>query len=112
MLHIQNIRKLEGKYIGEGWHIKNINGHPTLSLYMFELERSSPMSTIIGRCTISINRKAQMTLNPKTNLRERTYHFTFNGNFTNVCGTADWLADTDNFVSQLTYIIQKNYIQC
>jgi hypothetical protein len=37
----------------------------------------------------------------------RSYFFYYNGEQTNVCGGADWLADIDNFTGQLELIIQN-----
>jgi hypothetical protein len=36
-----------------------------------------------------------------------TYFFNYNGEGTNVCGSAEWLGDMKNFVGQMEYIIKK-----
>ena len=107
MLHIQNIRKALNRKVMGGWVIKDVNGHPTQSKYMFDIHCFSPIGVVMDRCTISINRISVNALNPKTNKREATYFFNYNGEHTNVCGTTDWLADMDNFTTQLGYIIKE-----
>ena len=92
MLHIQNIRKILNRKVFGGWVIRNVNGHPTQSKY---------------RCTISLDRKGTL-LKTMTHPDEVSYFFNYNGTTTRVCGGADWLADMDNFVGQLEFII-KNY---
>lgn len=108
MLRIENIRKVINRKVFGGWVIRDVNGHPTQSKYMFDVHCLSPIGVVMDRCTISIDRIFVNALNPKTNKREATYFFNYNGVKTNVCGTADWLADMDNFTAQLEYII-TNY---
>ena len=107
MLHIQNIRKALNRKVFGGWVIREVNGHPTQSKYMFNIHCFSPIGNVMDRCTISINRISVNALNPKTNKREATYFFNYNGVKTNVCGTTNWLADMDNFTAQLEYVITK-----
>ena len=106
MLHIQNIRKALNRKVFGGWVIKDVNGHPTQSKYMFDIHCFSPIGVVMDRCTISINRIGivQRTLGRPV---EFAYFFNYNGVMTNVCGGADWLADMDNFTKQLEYIIKE-----
>lgn len=107
MLTIDNIRKAINRKVFAGWVIRDINNHPTQGKYMFDIHCLSPIGVVMDRCTITINRTFVNALNPKTNKREATYFFNYNGVKTNVCGTADWLADMDNFTTQLGYIIKE-----
>jgi hypothetical protein len=108
MLTIKNVTKLGNRKVFANWVVRNINCHPTQGKYMFDIQCMSPIGVCMDRCTISIDRIFVNALNPKTNKREATYFFNYNGVKTNVCGTADWLADMDNFTAQLEYII-TNY---
>lgn len=107
MLHIQNIRKVLNRKVFGGWVIRDVNGHPTQSKYMFDIHCLSPVGVVMDRCTISLDRKGTL-LKTMTHPDEVSYFFNYNGVRTKVCGGADWLADMDNFVGQLEFII-KNY---
>ena len=107
MLHIQNIRKVINRKVFGGWVIRDVNGHPTQSKYMFDIHCLSPIGVVMDRCTISLDRKGRM-LKTMTHPDSLSYFFNYNGEQTNVCGGADWLADMDNFTSQLELII-KDY---
>ena len=107
MLHIQNIRKVINRKVFGGWVIREVNGHPTQSKYMFNIHCFSPIGVVMDRCTISLERRGRM-LKTMTHPTTRSYFFYYNGEQTNVCGGADWLADMDNFTAQLEYVI-TNY---
>ena len=106
MLHIQNIRKALNRRVFGGWVIKELNGHPTQSKYMFNIHCFSPIGVVMDRCTISLERRGRM-LKTMTHPDTRSYFFYYNGTETNVCGGADWLGDMDNFTKQLEYIIKE-----
>ena len=107
MLTIQNVTKLAGRRIFGGWVVRDMNCHPTQHKYMFDMHCMGPLGNTIDRCTISLNRIGVNALDPKTNKRKPTYFFNYNGDRTNVCGSADWLGDMKNFVGQIEYIIKK-----
>lgn len=106
MLHIQNIRKVINRKVFGGWVIREVNGHPTQSKYMFNIHCLSPIGVVMDRCTISLDRRGKM-LKTMTHPDTLSYFFNYNGEQTNVCGGADWLADMDNFTTQLGYIIKE-----
>jgi hypothetical protein len=108
MLHIHNIRKIQNRKVFGGWVVKEINNHPTQRKYMFDIHCFSPLGvgSIMDRCTISLNRIGMVT----HDVGKRdviTYFFNYNGEDTNVCGSAEWLGDVKNFVGQMEYIIKK-----
>ena len=107
MLHIQNIRKILNRKVFGGWVIRDVNGHPTQSKYMFDIHCHSPLGIVMDRCTISLDRRGTL-LKTMTHPDEVSYFFNYNGDRTKVCAGADWLGDVDNFVGQLEFII-KNY---
>ncbi len=58
------------------------------------------------RCTISLDRRGELQrrmFKPDT----MGYFFRYNGNGTDVCVTKDWIKNTENFLSQLKYIIKE-----
>ena len=106
MLHIENITKIGSRRIFGGWVIKGINLHPTQNKYMFDVHCLGPVGNTIDRCTISLNRIGMVTHDVgKGNVI--TYFFNYNGEITNVCGSAEWLGHIGNFVAQMEYIIKK-----
>jgi hypothetical protein len=115
MLHIHNIRKIQNRKVFGGWVVKDINNHPTQGKYMFDIQCFSPLGvgSTIDRCTISLNRTPMvlranpMVLSAKWKPADLVYYFNYNGEGTNVCGSAEWLGDMKNFVGQLEYIIKK-----
>ena len=107
MLTIQNITKLGGRRIFDGWVVRDMNTHPTQNKYMFDIHCMDALGSTIDRCTISLNR-TPMVLHNVGKPAELVYYFRYNGEDTNVCGGAEWLGDMKNFVGQMEYII-KNY---
>ena len=106
MLTIKNITKLGNRKVFGSWVIRAINCHPTQDKYMFDVQCMSPLGVCMDRCTISLNRIGMVT----HDVGKRdviTYFFNYNGEETNVCGSAEWLGDMKNFVEQMEYIIKK-----
>ena len=106
MLTIQNVTKLAGRRIFGGWVVRDMNCHPVQHKYMFDMHCMGPLGNTIDRCTISLNRIGMVT----HDVGKRdviTYFFRYNGEDTNVCGSAEWLGDIGNFVAQMEYIIKK-----
>jgi hypothetical protein len=106
MLRIENIRKALNRKVFANWVIKDINNHPTQGKYMFDIHCLSPIGVVMDRCTISLERHGNM-LKTMTHPTTRSYFFYYNGVETNVCGSADWFGDMDNFTTQLEYVIQN-----
>ena len=106
MLTIKNVTKLGNRKVFGNWVVRAINCHPTQGKYMFDIHCMSPMGVVMDRCTVSLDRKGRM-LKTMTHPTTLSYFFNYNGEQTNVCGGADWLADIDNFTAQLEYVITK-----
>jgi hypothetical protein len=53
MLTIQNITKLVGRRIFDGWVVRDMNTHPTQNKYMFDIHCMDPLGSTMDRCTIS-----------------------------------------------------------
>jgi hypothetical protein len=97
MLTIKNILKLQNQPIWDGWEVKLIYEGNHNDTYIFELQRESAWGN--GDCTIMLER------NGKTHSDKLVYFFIYNSQRTDVCATADWLADKDNMIAKLEYIL-------
>jgi len=96
MLTIVNIDKLEGQGIWDGWEVRKVyEGRP--DTYIFELHRESAWGN--KHCTIMLERTGL------THSDKMVYYFIYNSQRTDVCATADWLADKDNMIAKLEYIL-------
>jgi len=106
MLTIENITKLENRKLIGGWVISDMNCHPTRKKYIFDIHCMGPIGNTIDRCTVSLNRIGQLQ-------REMgkpdymIYFLNYNGEQTKVCVTKDWILNSENFISQLKYIINE-----
>jgi hypothetical protein len=101
MLTIVNINKLVNQGIWDGWEVNDIYKGDHNDTYIFELVKRKPLPMHNGLCTIMLERKGHKLPN-KSNL---VYFFIYNSQRTDVCATADWLADKDNMIAKLEYIL-------
>jgi hypothetical protein len=99
MLTIENVHKLFKQPIWDGWKVIDIYEGTHNDTYIFELHRESAWGN--GHCTIMLERTGKKISN-KSNL---VYYFIYNSQRTDVCATADWLADKDNMIAKLEYIL-------
>jgi hypothetical protein len=97
MLTIKNILKLQNQPIWDGWEVKLIYEGNHNDTYIFELHRESAWGN--GDCTIMLERTGH------THSDKLVYFFIYNSQRTDVCATADWLADKDNMIAKLEYIL-------
>ena len=101
MLTIENINKLVNQGIWDGWEVRKVYEGNHNNTYILELHRESAWGN--GDCTIMLERKGHKLPN-KSNL---VYFFIYNSQRTDVCATADWLADKDNMIERLEYMIMN-----
>ena len=99
MLTIVNIDKLVNQKIWDGWEVNDIYKGDHNDTYIFELHRESAWGN--GDCTIMLERTG------KTHSDKLVYFFIYNSQRTDVCATADWLADKDNMIERLEYMIMN-----
>jgi hypothetical protein len=103
MLTIENILKLEGRPLADGWTIQLIyEGRP--DTYIFELVKDLGLGGFTTRHKIMLERTGIRGVG-SPNL---SYFFIFNSYRTNVCVTADFIADKDNMINQLEYILMNS----
>jgi hypothetical protein len=97
MLTIENINKLVNQPIWDGWEVRKVYEGNHNNTYILELHRESAWGN--GDCTIMLERKGH------THSNRLVYFFIYNSQRTDVCATADWLADKDNMIAKLEYIL-------
>ncbi len=100
MLTIENILKIQNQDLVDGWKIQLVYEATHNDTYIFELVRDLGMGGFTTRCKIALERNGI-----KFEENDIAYFFIYNSKRTDVCVTADWLADKDNMVDQLNYIL-------
>ena len=103
MLTIKNIDKLVNQPIWDGWEANDIYEGSHNDTYIFELVKRKPLPMHNGLCTIMLERTGHLRQYADTN--KKAYYFIYNSQRTDVCATADWLADKDNMIAKLEYIL-------
>ena len=101
MLTIKNILKLQAQPIWDGWKVIDIYEGNHNDTYIFELHRESACGN--KNCTIMLERTGHKIFGQPG----LSYFFIFDSQRTNVCATADWLADKDNMIERLEYMIMN-----
>ena len=100
MLTIQNIDKLKGQPLVDGWEvIQVLEGRP--DTYIFELARHR--LSITKRCKIMLERTGLKVFGQPG----FSYFFIYNSMRTNVSVSADFIADKDNMIERLEYMIMN-----
>jgi len=95
MLTIKNILKLQGQGIWDGWDVTLIYEGNHNDTYVFELQSTTK------RCTIMLERTGHKIFGQPG----LSYFFIYNSQRTNISASADWLADKDNMIAKLEYIL-------
>ena len=103
MLTIKNTHKLFKQPIWDGWEVIDIYEGSHNDTYIFEL--AVHRQSITEKCKIMLERTANLRQYTGTNKNQKAYYFIYNSQRTNVCATADWLADKDNMIAKLEYIL-------
>ena len=103
MLTIVNIDKLVNQPIWGGWEVNDIYKGDHNDTYIFELVKRKPLPMHNGLCTIMLERTGHRGSDTINN--GKVYFFIYNSQRTNVCASADWLADKDNMIAKLEFIL-------
>jgi len=104
MLTIVNIDKLVNQKIWDGWEVREILEGTHNATYIFELARyRAHQGYPTDKCIIMLERTGRGIHNTHSN--RLVYFFIYNSQRTDVCATADWLADKDNMIAKLEYIL-------
>ena len=101
MLTIVNINKLVNQPIWDGWEVRKVYEGNHNNTYILELHRESAWGN--GECKIMLERTGHRGSDNVNN--GKVYFFIYNSQRTNVCASADWLADKDNMIAKLEFIL-------
>jgi len=110
MLTIENITKLNGTPLVDGWEVIQVFEGNHNDTYIFELVKDDEWSFKSKYCKIMLERNGHILPNETTFERERVYYFIYNSMRTNVCVSADYIADKDNMIHQLEYMLMNKEI--
>jgi hypothetical protein len=102
MLTIQNITKLNGTPLVDGWEIIQVLEGTHNDTYIFELTKDEPWH-LPKYCKIMLERTGHKVFGQPG----LSYFFIYNSMRTNVCVSADYIADKDNMVDQLEYMLMN-----
>ena len=103
MLTIQNITKLNGTPLVDGWEIKSVIEGTHNDTYIFELIKDDAWSFQPKKCKIMLERTGHRVFGQPG----LSYFFIYNSMRTNISASADWLADKDNMIERLEYMIMN-----
>ena len=101
MLTIKNISKLDGTPIVDGWEVRKTFEGLHNNTYIIKLIR--PYHFMNKECTIMLERTGHKIFGQPG----LSYFFIYNSMRTNISASADWLADKDNMVERLEYMIMN-----
>ena len=101
MLTIKNIKKLVNQPIWDGWEVNDIYKGDHNDTYIFELVKRRPYPIHNELCTIMLERTGHKVFGQPG----LSYFFIYNSMRTNISASADWLADKDNMIAKLEYIL-------
>jgi hypothetical protein len=104
MLTIENIDKLVNQKIWDGWEVRAVYEGNHNGTYIFELAKfRAHQGYPTEKCTIMLERTGHRGSDNVNN--GKVYFFIYNSQRTNVCASADWLADKDNMIAKLEFIL-------
>jgi hypothetical protein len=103
MLTIQNIEKLKGTPLVDGWEVVNVYETEHNGTYIFELTKDDAWSFQPKKCKIMLERTGHRVFGQPG----LSYFFIYNSMRTNISASADWLADKDNMIERLEYMIMN-----
>jgi hypothetical protein len=104
MLTIVNIDKLVNQGIWDGWEVRAVYEGNHNGTYIFELAKfRAHQGYPTEKCTIMLERTGHRGSDNVNN--GKVYFFIYNSQRTNVCASADWLADKDNMIAKLEFIL-------
>jgi hypothetical protein len=103
MLTIENILKLEGRPLADGWMIQLIYETTHNNCYMFEIVKDLGLGGMNIRRKIMLEREGRKIFGQP----DLSYFFIKDSQRTNVCVSANYIADKDNMIQQLENILQK-----
>jgi hypothetical protein len=110
MLTIENLKKIQGRPLGDDWRVMEVGLLTHNNCYYFGLYQIKAGVGAVDRCNIMLERIA---IRHRSSIRrdEPAYFFICDSKRTNYCGTADWLADMDNVLGVMEELIELEHIK-
>jgi hypothetical protein len=103
MLTIVNILKLEGQTLLGDWKVQLVYETTHNDCYVFEIVRDLGLGGMNIRRKIMLEREGRKIFGQP----DLSYFFIKDSQRTNVCVSANYIADKDNMIQQLENILQK-----
>ena len=103
MLTIVNVLKLEGQTLLEDWKIQLVYETTHNDCYVFEIVRDLGLGGMAIRRKIMLEREGRKIFGQP----DLSYFFIKDSQRTNICVSANYIADKDNMIQQLENILQK-----
>jgi hypothetical protein len=109
MLRIENLKKIQGRTLGDDWRVMEVGELSHNNTYYFGLYQIKAGSAV-DKCSIMLEREA-LPHRSYTRRTDLAYFFICDSQRTNYCGTADWLADMDNVLGVMVELINEEHIK-
>ena len=106
MLTIKNYHKLNHRDIADDWAVKHIYEGLHNDTYIINLEKWVD-GVKQDKCSVMLERNG-IPQKYATGPEDMGYYFIFDSQRTNVYCNVDWLADIDNMVGQLKFLLREN----
>jgi hypothetical protein len=103
MLTIVNVLKLEGQTLLGDWKVQLVYETTHNDCYVFEIVRDLGLGGMAIRRKIMLEREGRRIFGQP----DLSYFFIKDSQRTNVCVSANYIADKDNMIAQLENILQK-----
>ena len=103
MLTIVNILKLEGQTLLGDWKVQLVYETTHNDCYVFEIVRDLGLGGMAIRRKIMLEREGRKIFGQP----DLSYFFIKDSQRTNICVSANYIADKDNMIAQLENILQK-----
>ena len=110
MLTIENLKKIQGRSVGDDWRVMEVGELTHNDCYYFGLYQIKAGVGAVDRCNIMLER-SHIVQRSSTHPDEKTYFFICDSQRTNTCGTADWLSDIDNMLKVFAGLIEREHIK-
>jgi hypothetical protein len=109
MLRIENLKKIQGRTLGDDWVVKEVGLLTHNNCYYFGLYQIKAGVGAVDRCNIMLERESLPQYS--STHTQWAYFFICDSKRTIYCGTADWLADMDNVLGVMEELLNEEHIK-
>ena len=106
MLTIENLKKIQGRSVGDDWRVMEVGELTHNDCYYFGLYQIKAGVGVVDTCKIFLERN-HIVQRSSTHPDSKAYFFICDSQRTNNCGTIDWLADIDNMLGVMENLVLK-----